>query len=451
MKKPAKKVQGLKVLNIIRKKRDGYALDKEELESLIQAYTNNLIPDYQMSSFLMSVFFQGMNAKETFDLTSIMLHSGKKFRWENTKRAILSKHSTGGIGDKTSIILAPLLASAGVLIPMISGRALGHTGGTIDKLEAIPKLQTTLKEEHFVRLVSTIGVAMTAQTENICPADKNIYALRDVTATVESIPLIVSSILSKKLAEGFHGLVLDVKVGTGAFMKNLPEAKKLAKSLLAIGKKANKKITVLISNMSEPLGHSVGNAIEINECVNFLRQSHTDTPVEPRLYKLTMALATEMFLLAKKHERKKCSPKQAMDILEEKIQSGAAYAKFLELLSLQGGNTEALDDGLPLAPKKLFLKSNRPGYVSHMDAQSIGLSLIDIGGGRKKTTDKIDHKVGLYFHKHIGDKIKKGEKLVTIYANSTKDAKNCSINLQKAILITKNRVRAKPIILERIH
>ena len=444
------KQEQVKVLDIIRKKRDGLSLEKKELESLIKAYTKKLVPEHQMSAFLMSVFFQGMNAQETFDLTSIMLNSGKKFHWDNTKKAVLSKHSTGGIGDKTSIILAPLLASADVLIPMISGRALGHTGGTIDKLEAIPGMKVELEEEHFVRLTSTIGVAMTAQTKNICPADKSIYALRDMTATIESIPLIVSSILSKKLAEGFHGLVLDVKVGTGAFMKSTAEAKKLAKSLLATSKKAGKRMSVLISNMSEPLGHAVGNAIEINECVNFLRRSPSDTPVDPRLYKLSMALATEMLILAKKHEGKKCTARQAMDILEEKIHTGAAYAKFLELLSLQGANTEAIDDGLPLAPIKLLLKSDKNGYIGPMDAQSIGLSLIEIGGGRKKATDKIDHKVGFYFHKHIGDKVKKGEGLVTIYANSTKDAQNCSKDLQKSIPIMKNKVKPKPLILERI-
>ncbi len=437
-------------VELITQKRDGHALKESEIEWFITEYTAGRIPDYQMSSMLMAIYFQGMSTSETAALTNTMLHSGPVLDLSKIKKPKVDKHSTGGIGDKTSIVLAPLLACMDVAVPMIAGRGLGHTGGTIDKLEAIPGFQTELPETRFKELLGTLGVALIGQSKDLCPADKKLYGLRDVTGTVPAVPLIVSSIMSKKLAEDFDALVLDVKFGSGAFMKSVKDAKVLAKAMVKTGKHAGRKVVALLTDMNQPLGRTVGNANEINECVEFLRRGPQDPPIDKRLYKCTMGLAIEMLVQARKHEGRRTTSKEALKELEEMIDSGRAYSKFLEMVSLQGGDTAALDAGLPLAKYKVEYKSPKNGYIQKMDAQAIGMTVVDIGGGRRKAKDRVDHSVGLEFDKFIGDKVKKDMVIATIYAASKSDANQAAKRLSDSIQIGAKKVSAPKIIKERV-
>ncbi len=432
------------VLSLIRKKRGGEELSREELDFLLSGFTKGEVPDYQMSAFLMAVYFQGMTAIETAHFVELMKNSGTVLHFERIKNPKVDKHSTGGIGDKTTLILGPLLACFDVAYPSIAGRGLAHTGGTIDKLEAIPGFQCEIPIKRFGELLSSAGFAVMGQTSEICPTDKKLYALRDVTGTVESIPLIVASIMSKKLAEGIDGIVLDVKTGSGAFMKSESDAKALGKALLATAKQAGKLARVLVTDMSEPLGRAAGHSIEVNECVAFLRQGPQDAKPDVRLYELTLALAEELLVMAEKQRGKKLKPKDARKALEEALQSGKAYAKFLEVISLQGGDTEAVDTGLPLAPKQIHLLAKQSGYVQPMNAEAIGMALVELGGGRKKTTDTIDFSVGFEFHCHVGDKVKKDQPLVTLFARDQKMAEQAKAALEQAIQIhTKAPRKAK--------
>jgi pyrimidine-nucleoside phosphorylase len=309
----------------------------------------------------------------------------------------------------------------GLAYPTIAGRGLAHTGGTVDKLEAIPGFKCGLTLKRFEELISSVGLSFIGQTEEICPADRKLYALRDVTGTVESIPLITASIMSKKLAEGIDAIVFDVKTGSGAFMKSEKEAVELAQSLVATAKAAGKLASALVTDMSEPLGRSVGNANEVNECVAYLRRGPQDGPCDERLHEVTMALAVEMYLLGEVHKGHKKPTKAAVrEILEEALSSGKAYSKFLEVVSLQGGDTEALDQGLPIAPKKLEFKAPKKGFITAMDGEQIGMALVELGGGRKKTGEKIDHAVGFEFLKSLGNAVKSGETVAEIYARDAK-------------------------------
>ncbi|MGZ3669794.1 MAG: thymidine phosphorylase [Bdellovibrionota bacterium] len=441
----------MNIVQLIKKKRDGAILTKEELRFLVEGFTKGDVPDYQMSAFLMAVYFKGMSAEEGTELINLMATSGAQVDLSRVKLPKVDKHSTGGIGDKTTLILAPLLASCGVAYPTMTGRGLAHTGGTLDKFDAIPGFETSLTIKRFEELVATVGLGFLGQTEEICPADRKMYALRDVTGTVESIPLIVASILSKKLAEGLDGLVFDVKCGTGAFMKTQTQASSLATALVAAAKAAGKQASALITTMDGPLGHAVGNAVEVNECVAYLRQGPQDPPPHAQLHELVMELGVELFAVAElSRGKKRPNSGAAREILEEALKSGKAYSKFLEIVSLQGGDTDALDHGLPLASKKVPLLANKKGTIRAMNGEQIGFALIELGGGRRKTTDKVDPGVGFWFEKEIGDAVKKDEVIAQIYAKDLKTAEAARALLEDAIEIGTEAPAKAKLILERI-
>jgi len=400
----------MRAYEIISKKRDGGKLYKEEIELFVSGYTQGKILDYQMSALLMAIFLKGMDGDETKDLTWAMMKSGEVLDWDFLPGIKVDKHSTGGVGDKVSLILAPLVASCGVYVPMISGRGLGHTGGTLDKLKSIPGFRTDLSLDEFKKIVSQIKVSIMEQTDQIAPADKKIYALRDVTATVESIPLICSSILSKKFAEGIDALVLDVKVGKGAFMDSERKGITLAKALIEIGAKMKKKIIALITNMNEPLGEAVGNSLEVIEAIEALKGKGPQDLME-----VTLALGSYMLILGQKvkgFEEGKRKMKNA-------IESRDALSKFKEMIKAQGGNVHIIDNYsfLPQAKFEIQVKSSQSGYVKSIDTKRIGLAAVQLGAGRQKLEDKIDHAVGFLIKKRVGDYVEKGETLVQVLAN----------------------------------
>jgi len=423
------------VVDIIHKKREGNRLSPTEIEYFVSSYTAGTIPDYQCSALLMAIYFQGMDFEETTVLTQAMMHSGRVLTLPRIKRPTIDKHSTGGVGDKVSLILAPLVASCGVCVPMMSGRGLGHTGGTLDKLESIPTFCTQLTVRQFEKQLSTIGVAMIGQTSEIAPADKKLYALRDVTATVDSIPLIAASIMSKKLAEGLDGLVLDVKCGNGAFMKNERTARTLARTLIQIGKRSGLKITALLTDMNNPLGQYVGNSLEVIEALEALKGRG---PAD--LMKITYALGAAMLKQAKVRGGTK--------LLEKKIHSGEALAKFRQIVRYQGGDTRVIDDysRLPLAQKKTVVRAQKSGYVHAIDTYQIGVQLIVLGGGRRQKDDTIDPSCGFRIHKKIGDYVAKGEPLIDIYSTQSHTRNTVAKTIQNTFTIKKRACRPKPLI-----
>jgi len=371
---------------IIQKKRDGEELSSQEITWFIKNYTNEVIPDYQMSALLMAIYLKGMSSKETAALTDAMLYSGKVLDFKDKK--VIDKHSTGGIGDKTSFILAPIAAACGVKVPMIAGRGLGHTGGTVDKIESIANFRTALPLEDFSRLLSTVGVVLIGQTADIAPADKKIYALRDVTATVESIPLITASIMSKKLAEGTSGIMMDIKVGSGAFMKTLPRARALARSIQETTLRFKKNITTMITDMSQPLGNAIGNSLEIIESIETLKGKG------PRdLTDLSLQLAGGMVYLAGLAKSHKEGVKKAQTALT----SGAALSKFKEMIAAQGGDSSVVDDykKFPVAKCITKVEARTDGYVAAIDGVELGLHCVDLGAGRKQASDKVDYSTGI--------------------------------------------------------
>lgn len=391
---------------IIQKKRDGGSLTAEEVKWFIDSYTAGTIPDYQMSALLMAIFIRGFNTTETAALTDSMLFSGDVLDFKDI--TVIDKHSTGGIGDKTSFILAPIAAACGVKVPMIAGRGLGHTGGTVDKVESIKGFNTSLTMKQFSEQLKKKGQVLIGQTKEIAPADKKIYGLRDVTGTVESIPLITASIMSKKLAEGASGIVMDVKTGSGAFMQTLPDAKALAKSIRETALRFNKNIITMITNMDEPLGHYIGNSLEMIESIETLRGKGPKD-----LTDLSVELAGAMVYLAKKAPTLKAGVKMAQEALD----SGVALDKFRELIALQGGDASYVDDysKFPMAEYATDIVAPKNGYVKSIDGKALGLYVVDLGGGRKASADKIDFGVGFVTFKKVGDKVKKGEKIVTVY------------------------------------
>lgn len=395
---------------VIKKKRSGLDLSLEEIQFFIEGYTTDSIPDYQMSSLLMAIFLNGMSSAETINLTQVMLDSGIKMSFPELNCPV-DKHSTGGVGDKTSLILAPIVAACGVPVPMMSGRGLGHTGGTLDKLESIPGFNVSLSLENFKEMVHDLGLSFIGQTTDICPADKKIYSLRDVTATVESLPLICASIMSKKIAEGIKGLVLDVKVGSGAFMKTLKEAKELAQGLMSIGQGHNLKVRALISNMNQPLGLFCGNALEIHECLSILkRQNFLDHPFTnfADTEKLSVELAAHMISIAKNKSFDDCKA-EALEALD----SGKAYEKFAEVCKRQGGQVE----NVPMPSQKYEIQSPSAGWLETFNSEQIGVAGINLGAGRKLITDKINPVCGIELHKKIGDRIERGESIFTIHTD----------------------------------
>ncbi|MCX7794485.1 MAG: thymidine phosphorylase [Thermodesulfovibrionales bacterium] len=422
---------------LIKKKRDGEKLSREELEFLIRGYTEGRIPDYQISAFLMAVYFQGMSDEETFNLTDIMLRSGRIFDLSFIEGVKIDKHSTGGVGDKVSIILAPLLASAGIIVPMISGRGLGHTGGTADKLESIPGFRVNQSYTEFVDTVEKIGFAMATQGPEIAPADGRLYSLRDVTATVDSIPLIASSIMSKKLAEGIDGLVLDIKCGSGAFMKDTDKARKLAELMVTIGNKYGVKTVALITDMSEPLGKTVGNSLEIKESILALRGKWPED-----LKEVTLNLgAWALWIRDKISGNETREINEYIKFLEGLIEDGSAFSRFVELLKAQGGNPEiAFRQGLlPSARFQEHILSPEEGYISALDAELVGGAAVLLGAGRRTKEESIDHAAGIVLNKKVGDFVKKGEPLAIMHFN-----KQDSFEEAKALYIKALKFSSEP-------
>lgn len=405
-------------LDVIAKKRDGGELSKEEIEFFIQRYTQDEIPDYQAAAWLMALFLQGMNDRETYDLTMAMAHSGAMLDMSDIgpgpdsgeRPFVVDKHSTGGVGDKVSLVLAPLVAACGVPMAKMTGRGLGFTGGTVDKLESIPGYRTDLSVDEFRRQVEEIGIVLTGQTVDLAPADRKLYALRDATATVESIPLIVSSIMSKKLAGGAEAIVLDVKVGTGAFMDTIKEGEALAHGLVRLGSRAGREVVALISDMNQPLGWAVGNALEVREAINTL---HESGPRGFREHCLTVA--AEMLRLSGRAENLNA----ALTLAMETLSSGAAWQKFRELVEAQGGDVTCVDDPekLPRASIVEPVPAPQSGYLAGVDAAEVGLAVVDLGGGREEKGQAIDHSVGVLVHHKVGDLVQKETPLFTIHAN----------------------------------
>lgn len=393
---------------LIKKKRAGLAHTDDEIRFLVDAFTKGDMPEYQMSAWLMAVFFQGMTPAETSMLTEAMLRSGRVLDFSHLPMRAVDKHSTGGVGDKTSMILAPIVGSLGVPVPMISGRGLGHTGGTLDKLEAIPGFTTRLSLDDFTRQVETLGVSLIGQTNEICPADRKIYALRDVTATVESLPLICASIMSKKLAEGIGGLVLDVKFGSGAFMKTLETAEQLADGLMAIGAAHGKKVAALLTRMEEPLGRFVGNALEIGECLAILKgETYLGRRDFADCRELSLELSAQMLWLS----GRAATPEDGMKLASESLDSGRAYEYFEKICRAQGGDLRTL----PLAKTRVDVLAPEDGFVAKFNCERIGIAGITLGAGRKLATDAVEPTAGIEVHRKIGEPVRRGEKMFTLY------------------------------------
>ncbi|MBI3378458.1 MAG: thymidine phosphorylase [Nitrospirae bacterium] len=411
----------MRAYDLIKKKRDGAELSKEELSFLITEYLSEKIPDYQMSAFLMAVYFSGMTDAETIALTELMLSSGNRFDFSDISIPKVDKHSTGGVGDKTSIILAPLMAAMNVKVPMIAGRGLGHTGGTIDKLESIPGFRTDLSVTEFKNNVKDIGFSIISQTDEIAPADKKLYSLRDVTATVESIPLIAASIMSKKLAEGIEGLVLDVKVGKGAFMKNIGDAGKLARTMVNIGNSMGVKTIAVLTDMNQPLGKTVGNGLEIKECISALRGKMPDDLKEVVLTLGSWMVyaadcVTEEAAISRLSEHVLIKYKaELMDFIEK----GDAFKKFVEFVDAQYGDPEVAfkPNMIPSAARVKEIRIPGKGYIQEMDAEKVGTASMLLGAGRQQTEDKMDHSAGIVLNKKTGDYITPDEPIAMFHYN----------------------------------
>ena len=400
----------MRMVDLILKKRNNEELSKEEINYIISGYTKGEIPDYQVSALLMAIYFNGMTDEERLNLTLAMLKSGEEIDLSKIKGVKCDKHSTGGVGDKTSLVVAPLAAACGVKMAKMSGRGLGHTGGTLDKLEAIPGYDISLSEEEFVNQVNNIGIAVVGQTGVLAPADKKLYALRDVTGTVESIPLIASSIMSKKLASGADAICLDVKVGSGAFMKNIDDASKLATLMVQIGKNCGKDMTAILTNMEEPLGRAVGNSIEVIEAINTL---NGNGPKD--FHDLCIEVASHLVMAAKICDTKE----EAITLLEQQIANKEGLKTLARLVEAQGGDSSYIFEPSKFIDSKYHIEviSKQSGYVTHIDALAIGNAAMMLGAGREKIGDNVDHSVGIILNKKVNDKIGEGESLATLYAN----------------------------------
>ena len=400
----------MRMYDIIKKKRDGFQLNKEEIEFFISGYTNGSIPDYQISALLMAIYFNKMNEEETLYLTRAMINTGDIVSLSNINGIKVDKHSTGGVGDSTTLILGPMVAACGVPFVKMSGRGLGHTGGTLDKLESIKGFKVDLNKEEFENNTNTIGIALCSQTANITPADKKLYALRDVTATVDNLSLIAGSIMSKKLAIESDGIVLDVKVGSGAFMKTLEGAKELANEMVQLGKNYGRETIAVITNMDQPLGNAIGNALEVKEAIETLRGNGPDD-----LFELCLVLGAKLLVMAKKTD----TEEEAKDMLLEAVNSGEAYRKLLELVELQSGDITVIEntDLLPKAEHILEVKSIEEGYIRKIDAEEIGICALILGAGRETLDSQLDFGAGLILNKKVDDYVKVGDPLVYIHTN----------------------------------
>jgi len=433
----------MNVEQIITRKRDGHDLSEQELQFVITGFVRDEIPDYQMAALLMAIFFQGMSDEEIFLLTKLMVESGKRVDFSHLDKFPVDKHSTGGVGDKVSIILAPLVAAAGVAVPMMSGRGLGHSGGTLDKLEAIPGFRTRLSLAEFVRQVEKIGVAMIGQTDEIVPADRKIYALRDRTGTVPSIPLVVASILSKKIAEGARALVLDLKAGKGAFFTSEAKARELAETIIATSEKFDLRTTALMTAMDQPLGFAIGNWLETREAIDTLNGNGPKDVVE-----VTLALGAEMLLQAGVVEH----IYSGQEKLKALLKSGQGYEKFLELVKIQGGDLSVIENpgSYPKSRYQQVILSKIDGYIHSLDALSIGILAMEIGSGRKKITDQIDYGAGIVLRKKVGDYIALGEPLAEIFYSKEFDFEQLQMKFNEAIEIKDEVSQKSPLILNYI-
>ena len=420
----------MNTVELIRKKRDGKTLTDEEIKYLVSNFTNGKIPNYQFSSFLMAAYLKGLNKKETAWLTKAMLFSGSVINLDSIKGKKIDKHSTGGVGDKTSLILAPIVAAAGVNVPMISGRGLGHTGGTLDKLEAIPGFRTNVTLQQYKSIIKKCGAVLAGQTKEVAPADKLIYSLRDVTATVESIPLITASIMSKKLAEGIDGLVLDVKTGSGAFMKRYDDSLALANSLTDTAKAFNKKVITFITDMNQPLGNYIGNWLEVYESIKVLHGEMFGDLVD-----LSLNLSGAMIYLGGKAS----SIKEGVEISKEIVASGKAFDKFLEIVKLQGGNVSMIKHPEKYPKSKIHesLIADKTGYIKTINNYEVGMASLELGAGRITMEDKIDPKAGIIFYPKIGTKIRKGEVIAEIYTDKKEKVAQVKQKLLTAIKLSK--------------
>jgi pyrimidine-nucleoside phosphorylase len=428
------------MVDLICRKRDGFEHTLEELSFLVKGITDGSIPDYQLAAWCMAVYFQGMTPREARDLALKMASSGERMDLSSIPGVKIDKHSTGGVGDKTSLVVAPLVAAAGVPVCKMSGRGLGHTGGTVDKLESIPGFRSELPISELFNQVRTMGIGMVGQTGNLVPADKQLYALRDVTGTVESIPLIATSIMSKKLAGGADGFVLDVKVGNGAFLKTQTEAEKLAELMVAIGKNAGRRTVAVLSTMEQPLGRAIGNALEVKEAIDTLKGEG------PRdLEELALALGVQMLILAGIVDNEETARLK----LEEVLASGRALRCFEGWVKAQGGNPLITEEPtlLPKASIVCSVKCNLRGYVSAWDTEALGLAAMRLGAGRERKGDPIDHSVGLMIEKKIGDRMEPGEEIAQVYARSEQEATSAEQDVLAAIRISSLPVTPAPLIL----
>ena len=432
----------MNVIELIKKKRDRLSLSRDEIFFLINDYTKGKIPDYQFSAFLMTAFLNGMNSVETSAITEAMLYSGNIIDLSDIDGIKIDKHSTGGVGDKTSLILAPIVAAAGVKVPMISGRGLGHSGGTLDKLESIYGFRTDLNLTRFKSAIKKTGAVLIGQTKSIAPADKLIYALRDVTATVESIPLITGSIMSKKLAEGIDGLVLDIKTGSGAFMREFKDAKKLADSLIRTAKSFDKKVIAVITDMNQPLGNNIGNWLEVVESVKALQGEAIHD-----LMKVTHLLSGAMIYLGKKAG----SIEEGVDISHNMISSGKAFDKFLEIVKMQNGDTTILKD-LSKYPKSKYSEkiiAYKTGYFESVNNYEIGMSALELGAGRSTKEDKIDPKAGIIFYPKIGDRIKKGDVVAKLFTDKKNKIESVGKRVAKSLAFSTKKT-SRPRLIKKI-
>ncbi|MGJ9456876.1 pyrimidine-nucleoside phosphorylase [Oceanobacillus sp. CF4.6] len=432
----------MRMYDIIEKKRNGKELTKEEIKFFIDGYTDDAIPDYQISALLMAIFFQDMTDDERANLTTAMVESGDQIDLSAIEGIKVDKHSTGGVGDTTTLILAPLVASVGVPLAKMSGRGLGHTGGTIDKLESVPGFHVEISNDEFIKLVNKNKVAVIGQSGNLTPADKKLYSLRDVTATVNSIPLIASSIMSKKIASGADGIVLDVKTGAGAFMKNLTDAKELAHAMVSIGNRVGRNTMAVISDMSQPLGFAIGNALEVKEAIDTLQGKGPDDLTE-----LCLTLGSQMVVVAEKAE----SLKDARELLEANLKNGKAFNKFKQFLDSQGGDASVADnpERLPQAAYKIELLAKNSGKVSTIIADELGTAGMMLGAGRATKDSEIDLSVGIVLHKKIGDSVTEGEALLTIHSNR-ETVEEVKEKLYESITITQGNVNAPSLIYDTI-
>lgn len=434
----------MRMYDIIKKKRDGYSLTTEEINYFIENYTNGNIPDYQASALLMAIYFNKMDKRETLDLTKSMINSGDTFDLSAINGIKVDKHSTGGVGDSVTLILGPMIAACGVPFVKMSGRGLGHTGGTLDKLEAIRGFRVALNNDEFVNNTNDINISICSQTGNITPADKKLYALRDVTATVENISLIAGSIMSKKLAIKSDAILLDVKVGSGAFMKNIDDAIALAEEMVAIGNSYGRKTIAVVTNMDEPLGRAVGNVLEVKEAIETLQGKGPDD-----LFELCLVLGSKLLILAGKVK----DEIEGRKMLIEVIESGKAYQKLIELVEHQDGDISYVKD-IELLPKAKYIlevKSNIEGYIKSINAEEVGKAALVLGAGRETIDSKLDLSVGIVLNKKVDDKIKINETLAYIHANDLEKAKDVEKRLKKIFIIGEKNIENKKLVYREIN